>query len=239
MKLAISNLASDDLNCIADTGVQFIECVFSKIGNITDLTHQQLLQWRQQLPAALVPYSVQSITYNCGLSNFAFDEQTCGIVDKIIALTKVIDLKRIVFGSPTLRSDAPDQEIFHYIDKHLKGTDILFCIEPNARCYGGKYFFDVEEICKFLDKHRYTNICTMVDTHNSWLESRDAALDVRDFKDFIRHVHASEAKLQGFTSTSKHQQVAAALADARYDGVVTFESLNMQGVKEFVDVYGI
>ena len=57
------------------------------------------------------------------------------------------------------------------------------------------------------------------------------------FRDVIDHVHASEVKLQGFTSVNEHAMVAEALVNINYQHVVTFESMNLNGVDNFVKTY--
>lgn len=238
MKLAISNLASDSVKDIANTGVGLLECVFSKIGNIKDIDHNTVREWAAKLPSTITPYSTQSITYNCGLAEFNYDNQTLLIIDRVINIAKILQLKRVVFGSPTIRIGEPDIDLFAYIDNQLQDTDILFCIEPNASSYGGDYFFNIEEVVKFISKNNFKNICSMIDTHNTWLEDRDCVSDIHQFREYIKHVHASEVKLQGFTSMKKHHAIATALSNIEYNSVVTYESLNMVGVRDFINVYG-
>jgi sugar phosphate isomerase/epimerase len=237
MRLAISHLACDDASLIASAGVSLIECVFSKTQPIMEQNAASIAAWRKQLPATLTPYSVQSITYGCELADFSACASNFAVMDKIIELATSLQLKRLVFGSPSIRRGRPDASMFKYIDEQLMDSDMVFCIEPNARAYGGEYFFDVAEIAKFLQQHKFSNISTMVDTHNSWLEHRCTCDDIDMFRDVINHVHASEVKLQGFTSLNEHAMIAQALNNINYQHVVTFESMNLNGVDNFVEIY--
>lgn len=237
MKLAISNLACDDLSQITDSGVRLLECVFSKIRPILEQSASSIIEWKKQLPEFLTPYSAQSITYGCGLIDFGFNPENLAVIDKIIELSKALQLKRLVFGSPNIRKGEPDARVFEYIDEQLFESDIFFCIEPNARIYGGDYFFDIEEIVSFLREYKLKNIKTMIDTHNSWLENRSAVEDIEIFHDMIEHVHASEVKLQGFKSTNKHCNISLALNKINYKHVITFESINLNGLDDFVKTY--
>lgn len=237
MKLAISHLACDDASQIASAGVSLLECVFSKTQPIMEQNASSIAAWKKQLPIALTPYSVQSITYGCGLTDFSACASNFAVMDKIIELATSLQLKRLVFGSPGIRRGRPDASMFKYIDEQLKGSDMVLCIEPNARAYGGEYFFDVAEIAEFLQQHKFSNISTMIDTHNSWLEHRRTCDDICMFRDVIDHVHASEVKLQGFTSVNEHTMIAQALNNINYQHVVTFESLTMQGLDDFKNIY--
>jgi sugar phosphate isomerase/epimerase len=238
MKLAISNLACDDVSQITPTGVSLLECVFSKTQPTMEQDASSIAAWHKQLPATLTPYSAQSITYGCGLTDFSACAANFVVMDKIIELAASLQLKRLVFGSPGIRKGRPDASMFKYIDEQLKGGDTVFCIEPNAHVYGGEYFFDVAEIAEFLQQHKFNNISTMIDTHNSWLENRRTVDDVYMFQDVIKHVHASEVKLDGFISLNDHAMVAEALVNINYQHVVTFESLTMHGVDDFIKTYG-
>lgn len=237
MKLAISHLACDDASQIASAGVSLIECVFSKTQPIMEQNAASIAAWMTQLPTTITPYSAQSITYGCGLTDFAASAANFVVMNKIIELATTLQLKRLVFGSPGLRRGRPDASMFKYIDEQLTGSDIVFCIEPNARGYGGEYFFDVAEIVKFLQLHQFNNISTMIDTHNSWLEHRNTVNDIYMFRDVINHVHASEVKLQGFTSVNEHAMIARALNNINYQHAVTLESMNLDGVDNFVKIY--
>lgn len=238
MQLAISNLATNDLTNITEIGVSLLECVFSKIDIINNLTPSKIILWKDLLPINLLPYSVQSLTYGCGLVDFSLSEFNVKFIDKILDLTKILHIKRLIFGSPTIRRNQPDVNMFKYIDERLLGTDTFFCIEPNARIYGGHYFFDIEEIYSFITKNKFSNVCTMIDTHNSWLENRDVKEDILNFREKITHVHASEIDLLGFTSIEEHYKVADTLDKINYTHVITLESKNLQGVNEFLKVYG-
>jgi hypothetical protein len=238
MKIAISNLAYNNIDCIKNINISLIECVFSKIKNIPDLTNELIIQWSSKIPPHIRPYSVQSITYNCGLLNFNFLDKNIFIIDKIISLSKILNIKRIIFGSPTLRVGEPDLSMFSYIDKALHDTDIIFCIEPNAKIYGGSYFYDIEEIVNFINKNKFKNIYTMIDTHNAWLEQRDIVSDIKTYKNYIKHIHASENGLSGFFSLSAHDLVSKTLREINYEDVITFESQNMCGIDDFLRIYG-
>jgi len=235
MKHAVSNLAFENIHEIAD--VKLLECVFSKIGPILDLETKDIVQWKSQLPENIIPYSVQAITYNTGIEIIKYNTQCVTLVDKILSFAKELKLKRIVFGSPKLRKNTPPTDLFKYIENQLAGTDLLFCIEPNAKIYGGDYFLNIQEIYEYIKENNFKNISTMIDTHCSWLENRDTEKDIIDYKDLITHVHASEVGLQEFKSFNEHREVAAALQKINYQHVITLESNSIRNIDMFVKIY--
>lgn len=238
MNLAISNLASDDLAVITNSNISLLECIFSKIKPILELNSSDVNKWRHEMPLNLTPYSVQSITYGCDLSDFNYSSKNTHVIDKIIEISLTLQIKVIVFGSPKLRRGSPDPLMFDYIEKKLTGSKIIFCIEPNARIYQGEYFFDIEEICDFLSRYNFKHIQSMIDTHNSLLENRSIENDIFKFKDKIKHFHASEIDLNGFSNIEYHKRAAQTLKQINYPYVVTLESINMNGAKDFINVYG-
>jgi len=237
MKLAISNLAFNNFDEIKDLNIPLLECVFSKIQPILCQTNSSINEWKENLSINIKPYSVQSITYGCGLINFEASPSNLNVIDKIINLSRTLNLERLIFGSPTLRKGKPDLSMFKYIDERLFGSNMIFCIEPNSRIYGGEYFFDIDEISIFLKKHKFKNIYTMVDTHNSWLEQKCPSKDIYKHQDIICHVHASEIKLNGLTSLDKHKEFACMLNKINYSQVITYESNNLNGINNFTDIY--
>ena len=237
MNLAVSNLAFNSVSEVQPSGINLIECVFSKIGDICSLSLHDVSRWRDNLPANIIPYSVQSITYNTGIQQFNMSQTCIDVIDKIIEFSKFLNLKRIVYGSPTTRIIKPDVDIFKYIDEKLQGTDIVFCIEPNTRHYNGHYFFDIEEISAFIDLHKFSNVSSMIDTHNAWLEERDIKQDITRYKKFIQHVHASEVNLKKIESVAKHEIVSKALHEIEYSGVITLESTTLENLDIFKNLY--
>ena len=129
-------------------------------------------------------------------------------VQKLIEYSKILGIKVLVFGSPALRkvggyTFSNLHETFNKIDALLDGTDIVFCIEPNSKIYGGEFFYTIKEIVSFLSTFNYKNIVTMCDTHNSWLEGQDPNDELTKYKDYIKHIHISEVNLDIITDSKK------------------------------------
>ena len=80
-------------------------------------------------------------------------------------------IKIIVFGSPSLRKGDKNilLNIFDSIDDKLKEKQIYLCVEPNSSYYGGEYYCSLDEIVPDIKK--FSNIKTMIDTHNLILEN--------------------------------------------------------------------
>lgn len=241
MDLAISNLAWNNLEEIKNTNIKYIECVFSKIKDINELTEADVLKWNDEVrKSGFIPYSVQSINFNSPIKKFTYDEVNVNFYDKIINFCSLLGLKRIVYGSPTIRSGEVDQgvlNLFKYIDSKLKGSELIWCIEPNSRFYKGDYFFDVEEIVNFLKEKNFNNVKTMIDTHNGILENRNIENDIVKYKDYVEHIHISEKNLMPLENLQFHKEVSNTLKHINYNKVITYETKFLQNIQEFVKIY--
>jgi len=70
----------------------------------------------------------------------------------------------------------------------MKANQTLL-IEPNGKLYGGTFFHKIDEIVNFIDASKFTNIATMVDTHNSILENQSPLSNYTTYKNYVQHVH--------------------------------------------------
>jgi sugar phosphate isomerase/epimerase len=237
MDLAISNLAWNSIEELPNQPL-YIECVFAKIGNVTELNTDTLDQWaKKYLAKNYTPYSVQSINFNSPIEVFAYDELNKNYYSKIIELSKFLNLKRIVFGSPGIRKGKLNSDILKYIDDLLQPSDIYWCIEPNSKFYKGEYFFNIAEIVDFLDSEKFSNIKTMLDTHNSFLEDKNPNEEYVRYKKYIEHIHISEINLGPLSNFTFHSDFANTLKEKEYSKVVTYESKTMDGVDKFLKIY--
>lgn len=207
MKPSISSIALKDLK--KDNLVKIknfnLEISFNNIDSWDDLTEEKLIIFKRQCDEFNISLkSAQSLFYNkvhlgdCISKNN--NEKLLSHIDKIINFVKILKIEVLVFGSPTLRKDFKKNEkyiidFFKYIDDKLIGTNCVLCIEPNSKYYGGEYFHTIGEIVNFIVTNNFSNIKTMIDTHNLQLENQDIKESIYNFKDFINHIHISEINL--------------------------------------------
>ena len=159
MKLALSNFAWEfsELETISEVlhknNIEYIELVFPKYDTWENITIQKLIELKHLLDSHnLKVLSTQSLFYNVDCTSITTDSNKfISHVKKLIEFSKILGIKVLVFGSPGLRkssetTDLSLQETFTIIDELLDGTDIIFCIEPNSKLYGGDFFYTVKEI---------------------------------------------------------------------------------------------
>jgi len=254
MKLALSNFAWDfpELENISkvlnETGIEYVEVVFSKYCDWNDITTEKVTELKELLDKYnLKAISSQSLFYNVDCKSIVTEsEKFINHVQKLIEYSKILGIKVLVFGSPALRkvggyTFSNLHETFNKIDALLDGTDIVFCIEPNSKIYGGEFFYTIKEIVSFLTTFKYKNIVTMCDTHNSWLEGQDPNDELTKYKDYIKHIHISEVNLDIITDSKKHDEIKQTLMEINFDGLLTYEvkpneNLN-QSIKLFSEIY--
>lgn len=232
MKLAISELAwpesVTDLQTLNELGINFIETVIPKHVDWNLVDFNKFNQFIENLALNNIDVkSTQSITYNSNITSFVSNN----FVEHIQTVSDIcyqMDITTIVLGAPALRLEYNQQLLsdkFAIIDSILQTNNQTLLIEPNSRIYNGEYFFTVDEIVKFIKMNNFTNIKTMIDTHNILLEGQTPADVFIKYHPYIKHVHVSENKLSSFRNAIHHQELSTALHDMNYDGLVVYECM--------------
>lgn len=207
MKFGISNLSwnleDDKLVKSNLTDYDYIETIFSRI------SHGY--------------YSTQSIFYGSDVSSFENYSSTFNRLNHVIDECKKYQVKVIVFGSPSLRKGSKTNllEIFNQIDSKLKEYGIYLCIEPNSRYYGAKYYYTLSEIVD--DIKNFSNIRTMIDTHNLILENISVTDSFLKYKKYIKHIHFSEKDLVPISDYSFYYNLIDFLKNEQYNEGITYE----------------
>lgn len=252
MKLALSNFAWDSeenetiFKTLTSIGIENIEGVLTKINNWDSLGESELIQYKESLNRHGIKIeSIQSIFYGVSCSDLS-DYKTINHYKKLIEYCKILGVKVMVLGSPSLRKNVNGwydnlSDILRKVDGMLNGTGIQLSIEPNTKTYGGDYFYTVQEIVDFIVHNDFKNIKTMVDTHNVKLEGLDPLNDLIAHIKHINHIHISEPKLGKLFDFEFHRLFSKSLKDLNYDGVVTYEVVKCDGlidsVEEFYRLY--
>lgn len=246
MQLAISNLAwnqdsADEVYAFLSQENLLVETVFSKIDSWDNLTEARILSYKAHLDCyGIATKSAQSLFFgiDCQFGDTVFFAH----FDRLITYSKLLGITTLVYGSPNLRKNIEIADaVFQKLDSMLDGTGVTVVIEPNARKYDGEYFFTVPEIVEFINKNKLRNICTMIDTHNLWLEGDDPVQIWQKYSPYIKHIHISEDKLLPIIE-EKHFTFGCLLLTLGYSIIVTYELLlcpNLQSnVLTFVKMYG-
>jgi len=250
MNLSLSNFAwefndiENVANILHENKINNIELIFTKYKNWSEINERELIKLKNLLNSYnLSCSSSQSLFYNVDCESIISEsDKFISHVKKIINYSKILGIKVLVFGSPTLRKiDGVElsnlHETFKKIDLLLEGTEIIFCIEPNSRIYGGDFFYTIEEIVLFLKMFKYNNIFTMCDTHNSWLENKNPNEELVEFLPFIKHIHISEPKLTTIDLIEKHIEFSESIKKTKYNNIITYEVLSSENTLKSVNTF--
>lgn len=222
MKFGISNLSwkEEQDNDIRD-GYDYIETVFNRRANG-------------------IYYSTQSIFYQSGISSFENYEATKARIEYVIDECAKYGIKVIVLGSPSMRKGNRDQlrKVFDAVDDKLFDLGIYLCVEPNARYYGGEYYYNLGQIVP--DIRGYRNVRTMIDTHNVLLEGGRLEDTYDMYSEYIKHIHFSEKDLVPIEDYSKLDAFADHLRAVGYEYGITYELCYNENIdklsKEFLEL---
>jgi sugar phosphate isomerase/epimerase len=188
--------------------------------------------------------STQSILFNSKVT--AIDNNSLFIdhMNKVFDICKEFNIQKIVLGAPSLRKNYNIEElasIFKQLDLELNNTDQVLLLEPNSRYYNGNYFFTIDEIVNFIEKNKFKNIKTMIDTHNIILENQSPSEIFTMYHNYIDHVHVSEINLESFKPSNHHYELSNKLKDFDYKGLVIYECKKsntlIEDVKLFSNIY--
>lgn len=248
MNLGLSHLCISEENekevfqTMSDLDINNLEIVFSKINSWQNITDKDVTTFRKKLLSfGIESKTTQSLLFGVDIISFS-DQAFVKQMIKVIETSKKIGVHTLVLGSPSQRKKTEDyrekiSKNFQYIDRVLIENDVMLCVEPNTKIYGGEYFFDVHEIVSWIIENKFSNIKTMIDTHNSLLEERNYLDEFIDFKDFIYHIHISEPNLGNFSKSELHQSFAHLLKVERYNHMVTYEVKSNPNLIESIQLF--
>lgn len=248
MNLGLSHLCisqenqKEVLQTMSDLGVNNLEIVFSKINSWQNITDEDITSFKEKLSSfGIDSKTTQSLLFGVNITSFS-DQSFVNQMIKVIETSKKIGVHTLVLGSPGQRKRTEDyhekvSKNFQYINKVLVENGVMLCVEPNTKIYGGEYFFDVQEIVSWIIKNKYSNIKTMIDTHNSLLEGKNCLDEFIEFKDFIHHIHISEHGLNNFSKSELHQSFANLLKVEGYSHMITYEVKSNPNLIESIQMF--
>lgn len=247
MKLAITSLGFENIEDVLNySNIRHLEVVPYKIKPWNELTNASVFQYSDEIrKLGITPYSFLSLFYGLDIHSFNDTEKVLNHLNRLIVYCNVMNIKQVVFGSPGLRKKVPGWEdsiskLIDQADKLFNSTPSNLLIEPVSSHYKAEYFTTIDEIVEYLNSRNYKNIFTMLDMHACVLENLDPVEKLYQYKDYIKHVHVNEPDLGPLKDITLHKQFSAALKKIKYDGIITFETVNNKfkdNVKVFEEIY--
>jgi sugar phosphate isomerase/epimerase len=235
MNLAVSNLSWENsentkiFEILKNNNIKNIEGVLSKISSFDDMDEDKILKFKNLLDFYNIKMqSIQSIFYGVDVNTLNDQEVVLKHFNLLVKMSKKLNFKVMVFGSPNLRKKIDKvylDMLFKKIDNLLDNQNLILCIEPNTKKYNGEYFFSVDEIVDFIESNNFKNIKTMIDTHNIILEGEDPITVLDRNYNHIYHIHVSEENLKPLMDLDFHLKFSDKLKSLDYKGVITYELL--------------
>lgn len=250
MKLGISNLAWENseleniIPILKANGIKYIETVLPKYVDWEVLDTTNLLNYVGILyKHDLLTLSTQSIFYNSSIKDFG-NPNFVNHLKTVFNISKLLNIDFAVLGAPTMRLSYISKEVIsnlHLIDFYLKGTNQILLLEPNSKVYKGDYFHTISEIVNFIVDNKFSNIKTMIDTHNIILENEDPTENYLKYKHLISHIHISEKGLDSFVPSKKHIILSNTLKQTNYEGLIIYEAKPSNNltfdIEQFAKIY--
>ena len=253
MNLALSNFAWDTqeseetFDTLKKIGVTSIEGVLSKLNSWEELSNNDIIEYKSLLDSQGISISsLQSLFYGVKCDSILDEDIFINHFSKLIEYSKLLSVKVLVFGSPSLRKKSTGWDkllpsIFKKLDTLLDDTGIQISIEPNSKIYGGEYFFTVHEIIDFITLNGLKNIKTMIDTHNIILEDSDPIKEFENNYEYINHIHISEKNLSPIINSNFHLKFSTRIKELGYNKTITYEVMKckniMDSVENFYKIY--
>lgn len=256
MRLAVSNIAwtpADDevvATALAAAGVHAIEVAPTVCWPAPlDVTRAEAVAWRAWWQTRGIDVvAMQSLLFGRpDLTVFGPPETRAALVDYLGGICRLagwLGATRLVFGSPANRRpgdlpaatrDALAVEVFRAIGERAHEEGVAVCIEANPRAYGCEWIQGVAEAAALVTAVDHPGFGLHLDAGGMLLHG-DTLDDVARVlaAPGVRHVHASDPSLAALgdgdpRSAGWHEELAAALARAGYDGAVSLEMRRQDG----------
>jgi sugar phosphate isomerase/epimerase len=245
MQLAVTDLAFDGIETVADKlqqyGIEYIEVIPTKIKPYYALSQTDIVMYKDILADYnLKPYSFLSLFYGIDIKNVSQVDIILTQFNTLINYAKAIGVKKLIFGSPSLRKKIPGWEynlesIFTKLDIMLKGTGISVIIEPVSKEWGTEFWYDVSEVVDFIQSFDLKRIHTMIDTQNAMLQGDDPSLLYVQYKRHIKHIHIAEPGFGKLKNLEMHMKFSNAIRD--YKDVITHEITNKDEFRESIKIF--
>lgn len=130
---------------------------------------------------------------------------------KIIFLSKYLDCKHIVFGSPKMRSGDKAKHsiglsnfilVIKRIKSLLKKDQIYLSIEPISKTYGCSLLNNISETINFCKKIKSKYVKVQIDTGQIIAENENLK-NFKSLEQFSKHLHISNSDLKNIVNNKK------------------------------------
>jgi sugar phosphate isomerase/epimerase len=185
-------------------------------------------------PLSKSVYAIQGVFYGSGISSF-FDSSCYDYLCKVVDYCLENNVKVITLGSPSMRIGNKKSmlDLLMRIDNYIDKRDCIVCVEPNARKYGGEYYYTLDEIVDDIES--LYSIKTMIDSGNLYLEGLNSVVEFEKHKEHIYHVHISTPDLEPVTLYKEYANIISDIKNLGYNGNVTYEFMKSYDLNKEIE----
>ena len=248
MRIAISNIAWDPAKddavaaLLQRYNVDAIDVApgkyFPDPTAANDQDIQRVRHWWQERGIELT--GMQSLLFGTtGLNLFGAPDIQQAMLRHLTAICRIgagLGATRLVFGSPKNRDrsgldDATAQAIavpfFRQLGTIAQTHGVTICLEPNLPRYGANFMTTTDETAAMVRAVDHPAIRMQLDTGTVTINQENITDIMGLHAGLIGHIHASEPDLVTLgTGGTNHASIAAAVASALPDHVITIEMLS-------------
>ena len=237
-KLVVSNLCwrlEEPKTLLNRYGIKHVELALTKyfswdvLSTLNTLDLVNLKSIKERFKEYEV-YSLQSLFFGLTHNIFIDTEEFINHFKHINSICGILNVKRLVFGSPVNRK-LPDLmsyetgralfiKTFQEISEFLN-DDLIICIEHNATAYGCNFLTTIDETVAIIKDINRPNILMNLDTGNAMMMNE--SIDFESIREYVGHIQVSAPNLGSIMNNPK----------VNFDGYDGKISLEMKPAESF------
>lgn len=246
MRLAVSNIAWTDAeeeevaDKLLELGVKYVEIAPTKLWedptSVSDKDAREYVQWWADRGITVVAF--QSMLFSRpDLKLFESEEnrhRTIDYLKEFIRLARVMNVKKLVFGSPKnrQRGDLPlnaaktiAKAFFSELGEYAQKNGVVLCLEPNATQYNCDFITTAKDGDELVREVSSAGFGLHLDTACMQLAGDPIEGAIRSSADILQHYHISAPMLGEVSEDTDidHASAAKALREIEYEGFVSIE----------------
>jgi hypothetical protein len=173
-------------------------------------------------------YSAQSLLFGETIQVFEEQERFIQIMERIVNVLSVKQVRVLVFGSPKQRiySGQHILDMFKRIGDLCAARNMYFCIENNAKSYGCNWLTTVHECIEFVKTVNHPHVRVNLDTGSCFMEGGVINIEREDIQ-YIQHVQISFPNLE-YWDQEWEPQVHRIVKNLQASGYSNYYSLEMR-----------
>ena len=216
MNLSISNIAwesrydSEVASLLYNKGIRYVDIAPTKyIKDFSKIDFKNLERIKKfWSDYGISIYGIQSLFFGTKslnlFSNFFVREKMLKHLECVCQVSKTLNAKRLVFGSPVNRniSSANGHNIeeiytdfFRSLSEIAYKYELTVCLEPNPAIYNCNFMTDSRETSLVVKKVNRDNIRMQLDTGSIIINNENPSDICKKYKHIISHIHISAPNL--------------------------------------------